>query len=112
MPSGGAGSGQSQHKMDLPKMCKISSELAALRRPDLLVDAANHGSARYERRRDLRRMLRVAIPASPRAALEKLLPIEAALERRRQTSDKNYSFVRHVDILVALVSEARAFGRA
>ena len=57
-------------------------------------------------------MLRVAIPASPRAALEKLLPIEAALERRRQTSDKNYSFVRHVDILVALVSETRAFGRA
>ena len=70
------------------------------------------GRHEYERRRDLRRMLRVAIPSSPRAALEKLLPIEAALEKRRRTSDKNYSFARHVDILVALLSEARAFRQA
>lgn len=93
-------------------MCQISAELAALRRPGLLVDAANHGTARYNRRRDLRRMLRAAIPASPRAALEALLPIESALENRRRTSDKNYSFARHVDILVALLAEARALQQA
>ncbi|MCK0166452.1 DUF6477 family protein [Jannaschia sp. S6380] len=90
-------------------MCQITHELSALRRPGLLVAAASHGTANYERRRDLRRMLRVAIPASPRAALEKLLPIEAALERRRKTADKNYSLARHVDILVALLAEAHAF---
>ena len=90
-------------------MCQIVSDLNALRRPGLLVDAANHGTTRYERRRDLRRMLRAAIPASPRAALEKLLPIEAALEHRRRTADKNYSFARHVDILMALLAESRAF---
>lgn len=93
-------------------MCQISAELAALRRPGLLVEAANHGTARYDRRRDLRRMLRAAIPASPRAALEALLPIEAALETRRQTADKNYSLARHIDILVALLSEARALSQA
>ena len=93
-------------------MCKLSSELAALRRPGLLVDAANHGTAHYDRRRDLRRMLRAAIPASPRAALETLLPIEAALETRRRTSDKNYSFARHVDILSALLAEARSLAQA
>lgn len=93
-------------------MCQIASELAALRRPGLLVEAANQGTTKYERRRDLRRMLRVAIPASPRAALEKLLPIEAALENRRRTADKNYSYPRHVDILVALMAEARSFSRA
>ena len=90
-------------------MCQISTDLAALRRPELLVDAANKGTSQYRRRRDLRRMLRVAIPSTPRAALEKLLPIEAALEMRRRTADKNYSFARHVDILVALVAEARSF---
>lgn len=93
-------------------MCKISAELDRLRRPQLLVDAAVHGTQQYRRRRDLRRMLRVAIPASPRAALEKLLPIEAALEIRRVTIDKNYSYPRHVDILVALMAEARAFRSA
>lgn len=92
-------------------MCHITAELAALRRPGLLVDAANHGTVRYDRRRDLRRMLRAAIPASPQAALETLLPIEAALENRRVTADKNYSFARHVDILVALLAEARSLGK-
>ena len=93
-------------------MCQISADLAALRRPGLLVDAANHGTSRYERRRDLRRMLRVRIPASPMAALEKLLPLEAELEARRRTADKNYSIARHVDILVALLAEARMFRQA
>ena len=90
-------------------MCKIISELDQMRRPRLLVEAASVGTGQYRRRRDLRRMLRVAIPASPRAALEKLLPIESALENRRLSADKNYSYPRHVDILVALMAEARAF---
>ena len=90
-------------------MCPISTQLSALRRPDILVRAAGHGTHQYRRRRDLRRMLRVAIPATPRAALERLLPIEAALEHRRRTADSAYSAARHVDILVALLAEARAF---
>ncbi|CTQ50576.1 DUF6477 family protein [Jannaschia donghaensis] len=93
-------------------MCKISAELDQMRRPRLLVEAAANGTSLYRRRRDLRRMLRVAIPASPKAALEKLLPIEAALEDRRLSVDKNYSYPRHVDILVALMAEAHAFRRA
>ena len=90
-------------------MCKISAELCNLRRPGLLVKAATYGTSQYERRRDLRRMLRAAIPASPKAALETLLPLEASIERRRQTADRNYSFSRHVDVLAALLAEARAF---
>ncbi len=93
-------------------MCQITTALAALRRPGLLVEAAKHGTARYERRRDLRRMLRARIPASPVAALETLLPLEAALEQRRRVADKNYSIARHVDILVALLAEARSFRQA
>ncbi|MEM7490043.1 MAG: DUF6477 family protein [Pseudomonadota bacterium] len=90
-------------------MCKISKDLSTLRRPGLLVEAAAHGTHAYERRRDLRRMLRAAIPPTARAALEKLLPLEAALERRRQQGDSHYSFARHVDILSALLAEARSF---
>ncbi|MEM8825244.1 MAG: DUF6477 family protein, partial [Pseudomonadota bacterium] len=90
-------------------MCRISQELDSLRRPDLLVQAAAHGTHAYERRRDLRRMLRTAIPPTAKSALERLLPIEAALEKRRRQGDGQYSFTRHVDILVALLAEARSF---
>lgn len=87
----------------------IHDALDALSRPRLLVDAARHGLSCYERRRDLRRMLRVAIPADARAALQKLIPIEADLERRRTTEGRSYVPTRHVDILIALMAEARDF---
>lgn len=89
-------------------MCRMSEELADLKRPRLLMAAARAGLPAYRRRRDLRRMLRAAIPATPNRALEVLLPIERALEHRRRTGE-NYSLTRHVDILIALLGEARAF---
>ena len=89
-------------------MCQLSKDVAALSRPATLVKAAAAGQPTYHRRRDLRRMLRAAIPATPRAALEALLPIEAALERRRRDGDTKYSITRHVDILIALMAEGRA----
>jgi hypothetical protein len=79
-----------------------------MQRPEILVKAAEHGTELYRRRRDLRRMLRVAIPATPERALEKLLPIEAELEMRRVTNGRGYSLTRHVDILCAVIAEARA----
>ena len=87
----------------------LHAALDGLRRPRLLVDAARHGMGHYQRRRDLRRMLRVAIPATSRLALDKLIPIEADLERRRVSDGKGYTPTRHVDILIALMSEARDF---
>lgn len=93
-------------------MCKITNELNSMRRPALLLEAASCGFEHYRRRRDLRRMLRAAIPPTARSALEKLLPIEAELETRRRTGATTYSYPRHVDILVALLAEARAFRAA
>ena len=89
-------------------MCDLISEVNRLRRPRLLIEAAVRGQSAYQRRRDLRRMLRIAIPVDARAALAKLLPLEAALEKRRVTCDKNYSAARHVDIMIALMAEARS----
>ena len=91
---------------------ELHAALDALSRPRLLVDAARHGTASYQRRRDLRRMLRVAIPATAKIALSKLVPMEADLERRRTTNGKGYSLARHVDILTALMAEARDFKSA
>ena len=93
-------------------MTDLDARLARLTRPRMLVEAADHGTRAYRRRRDLRRMLRVAIPATPRAALEKLVPIEAELERRRRERANGYCLTRHVDILCALMAEARALRAA
>lgn len=90
----------------------LHAALDGLVRPRLLIEAARHGMGAYERRRDLRRMLRVAIPATARAALEKLIPIEADLERRRTSEGKGYAAARHVDILIALMAEGRDFKAA
>lgn len=89
-------------------MPTLEETVSRLRRPGMLVAAAVHGTQLYQRRRDLRRMLRVAIPATPRLALERLVPIEAELEQRRVTRAKGYSITRHVDILAALMAEAQA----
>lgn len=86
---------------------EMHAALDALDRPRLLVEAARHGAAQYQRRRDLRRMLRVAIPANAERALAKLIPMEADLERRRIGDGRSYSVARHVDILAALMCEAR-----
>jgi hypothetical protein len=88
-------------------MSDLTDSLARLRRPRLLLEAATEGTRLYERRRDLRRMLRVAIPETAPEALALLLPVEAALEHRRVTADTNYALTRHVDVLTAILAEAR-----
>ena len=88
---------------------EIHCALDELSRPRLLVDAARHGMPDYQRRRDLRRILRVAIPADAASALRKLIPLEADIERRRVTGGRGYTSARHVDVLIALMSEARDY---
>jgi len=82
---------------------------AAIRRPRLLLQAARIGLAEYRRDRDLRRLTGLASGATPRAALLTLLEAEAEAEQTRETGDANYSVSRHVEILIALMAEARLF---
>jgi len=93
-------------------MPRLEDNIAQIKRPGMMIEAARHGAALYERRRDLRRMLRVAIPATNILALQKLVPIEAELEQRRVTRAKGYSITRHIDILSALMAEAMALRKA
>lgn len=79
----------------------------ALNRPKLLVRAARFGVDEYSRDRHLSRILKQdALPRSGVAIL-KLLEIEADLEDRRTQKAADYSIARHVEVIIALMGEAR-----
>lgn len=78
-----------------------------LRRPQLLIRAAAHGLSEYNRGRALKRLTKGQGLPSPRGAVASLLPVEAALEDARRTGDASYSVARHVEVMIALLAEAR-----
>ncbi|WP_323042209.1 DUF6477 family protein [Gemmobacter sp.] len=87
------------------------SLFAALRRPRLMIRAARIGAADYRRDRDLRRLLGPAGASAPERALAALLDAEARAEATRMAGDAAYSIARHVDLLIALMAEARLVAR-
>ncbi|WP_101068749.1 DUF6477 family protein [Roseovarius salinarum] len=88
-------------------MKDVFSALAALRRPRLLIRAARIGALEYRRAVHLRRHLGCdALPGSG-AAVVQLMEIEAEIEERRRTAAAGYSAARHIDVLIALMGEAR-----
>ncbi|MCE5972299.1 DUF6477 family protein [Sinirhodobacter sp. WL0062] len=88
-------------------MTELATQIAALRRPRLLIRAARFGQRDYSRARDLRRLMRVPAPPAPEHALARLLDEEARLEAARQEGDAAYNISRHVDLLIAVMAEAR-----
>jgi len=82
--------------------------LSDLRRPRLLVRAARHGLQDYRRDRDLRRLLAAGPETAPEAALTRLMAEEARIEATRRRGDAGYSIARHIELLIALMAEARA----
>ena len=81
--------------------------LAALRRPCLLIRAAKFGMSDYRRDRDLRRLTQSATLPSPGRAVSLLISEENRLEETRQSGDAAYSVARHIEVLIALMAEAR-----
>lgn len=92
-------------------MTEYSAILKNLRRPGLLIRAARHGLCDYRRDRDLRRLMRVSALPSPDRALRALLDQEARIEHDRQSGDARYCVARHIEILIALMAEARLLPR-
>jgi len=86
-------------------MSDFCKTLAALRRPRLLMHAARFGLGDYRRERDLRRLLRSS--GSPEETVPSLLSVEEELEATRQAGDASYSVARHIEVLIALLAEAR-----
>lgn len=88
-------------------MQDIHTMLARIKRPGLLIAAARHGLEEYDRSRHLKKILRTErLPGSAEAAL-KLIELEAALDEERREKSATYLIGRHVDLLVALMAEAR-----
>ena len=81
--------------------------LSSLRRPRLLIRAARFGIEDYNRNRDLKRLLRGTPLPSPTKAVNTLMAEEARLEETRQSGDASYNVAKHVEILIALMAEAR-----
>ena len=81
--------------------------LDSLRRPSLLVRAARAGLPDYDRNRALPRLFCAAGAPAPDAAIDTLLEEETELEQTRRTGSASYSISRHVDVMIALMAEAR-----
>ncbi|MBW6417476.1 DUF6477 family protein [Celeribacter sp. PS-C1] len=88
-------------------MNDVTTLLNALRRPRLLIRAARFGLNDYNRNRDLKRVMRTSTAPSPARALSTLIEEEAKIEEIRRSGDATYSVKRHVELLIALMGEAR-----
>ncbi len=76
-----------------------------LRRPLLLVQVARRGLRQHLRWRDVPRLLRT--PDVPEDTLDRLMTAEAEQEQMRREGSTGYSVSRHVDLLTAIIDEAR-----
>ncbi|MEG3662422.1 DUF6477 family protein [Celeribacter halophilus] len=88
-------------------MTDITTLLNTLRRPRLLIRAARFGLNDYNRNRDLKRLTRSLTTPSPERALSTLIEEEARLEETRRAGDASYSVKHHVELLIAVMGEAR-----
>ena len=93
-------------------MKDITTLLASLRRPRLLIRAARFGLENYNRSRDLKRVIGTTQAPNPSRAIDSLIEKEAQLEATRKQGDATYSVARHVDVLIALMAEARLLPRS
>ena len=85
---------------------------APLRRPKILVRAAQAGQAVWRRERDMPALLRGIMPADaplpgPGGATVWLRTEEDRLNEARREKRGDYDVVRHVTLLIALLSELR-----
>ncbi len=88
-------------------MQDILKALDSLRRPRLLIRAARIGAAEYRRDAHLRRHFGYGVLPRSASALARLVEMEEALNDQRQSDRTRYSATRHVEILIAMMGEAR-----
>ncbi|SDX99102.1 DUF6477 family protein [Citreimonas salinaria] len=88
-------------------MKDILSLVSDLRRPRLLIRAARIGAQEYQRDPHLHRILGYGNLPRPGEALMRLLSIEGDLDEMRHGGDAGYSVSRHVEVLSAMMGEAR-----
>lgn len=90
-------------------MQDIMSFLTNLHRPRLLIRAARIGVIDYNREPHLRRLTGLSTLPRSGQALMRLVEIEAQLNDQRLVKDAAYSVIRHVEVLIAMMGEARLY---
>lgn len=85
----------------------VLTQISRLNRPKLLVSTARHGIDAYNRVVHLRRLLKTDALPGPSNAILRLMEIEQLADTQRCDNSAEYSIARHVELLVALMSEAR-----
>ncbi|MFK7875271.1 MAG: DUF6477 family protein [Paracoccaceae bacterium] len=88
-------------------MLDVISYISKMNRPRLLVRAARIGAQEYRRDMHLPRLLGLARLPKSADALLRLSEIETELNAKRLSDDAGYSLTRHIDVLIAMVAEAR-----
>lgn len=88
-------------------MTDFNTLLQSLHRPRLLIRAARFGLTDYRRERDLKRLIQTQVIPAPARALKSLIEEEARVETIRKEGDATYSVSRHIELLVAMMAEAR-----
>lgn len=88
-------------------MQDVISMLHALRRPPLLMRAARIGAEDYRREVHLPRLLGYGVLPRHGAALLRLIELEGNLNDQRVNGNTSYSLFKHVDLLIAMLGEAR-----
>ena len=88
-------------------MQDLLTQLASLRRPRLLVRAARIGSETYRREARLARILGYGVLPRTGPALVRLMALEAEMNDKRENGDACYSVADHVEVLTAVMGEAR-----
>ncbi|WP_216665304.1 DUF6477 family protein [Pseudoruegeria sp. HB172150] len=88
-------------------MSELIDLVNALHRPKLLLQAVRHGLADYNRERMLPRLFQDRAAPTPHRAVSDLLLTEELMDLARRDGEASYSPARHIEVLVALIAEAR-----
>lgn len=85
----------------------VLTMVSRLNRPTLLVRTARLGIEEYNRVVHLRRLLKCESVPGPGQAIVRLMELEAVADAQRLAERAEYSVARHVELIVALMCEAR-----
>lgn len=81
--------------------------LQNLNRPQLLVDAARVWLPDFNRDSSMKRIFPGIVPPAPGRGFDALVEQETAIDQIRREGAASYSAARHIELLVALIVEAR-----
>lgn len=88
-------------------MTDLLTCLQALHRPRLLIRAARFSACEYGRSRRLPRLLGMNPPEEVTRVLSRLIDIENIINQSRLDQDATYCVSRHIEVLAAMMAEAR-----